>query len=644
MKSNRSPKGYWLFVLIATALIALTLIPASTTAQSNSQVRIVRLSFVEGTVTMYRPDADEWAKAFVNTPIQQGFKLATDANSFAEVEFENGSTARMGQSSEINFTTLSLSPEGNKINRLTLARGYATFAVTPERGDVYQISAAGSTYAVTDKTMFRVDVDPGGQRLEVFKGDVAVQGPYGSGTIASNHVLVLTPGAAEPFQVTEGITEDAWDQWVDKRQQTETLASNKAGPGNARLYAGSSLYGWNDLSYFGSWNYMPGFGSCWSPMMGAGWAPYSIGRWSWYPGLGYTWISGLPWGWLPFHYGSWIYPAGTGWCWLPGNFSMWSPGLVTWYQGPGWVSWAPRIPAGHSNRPLRCPSGQNCSTAVRVNTFQSGRPISPHDIITVNPFHGRGVASPTVPLTRSLRLPGPAVDGYPFARGRTAERSGVHFQRRVVAPTRVFSQGTIRGAWDVQPHAPAVFDQQTRRFVNRAGPALPVHGNGMTSGRSTINNDMLIRSRGGLHPGYHAGSLASIPISSVGTRARSVRRSDSLLPSAHRSGNGVVMRTFREPRMPNFRQERQMLRRERRMENARARRQMQQMNRRSGMSQQRMNRSSSPGRSSGGFGRSQSMGRSSGQMGGGMRSGGGMGGGMRSGGGGMGGGARGPRH
>lgn len=594
MKSNRSPRGYWLFVLLATALITSTLIPASTTAQSNSQVRIVRLSFVEGTVTMYRPDADEWAKAFVNTPIQQGFKLATDANSFAEVEFENGSAARMGQSSEIDFTSLSLSPEGNKINRLTLARGYATFAVTPESGDVYQISAAGSTYAVTDTTMFRVDVEPGGQRLEVFRGDVAVQGPYGSGKIARKHVLEVTPGAADPFQITKGIKEDAWDKWVDKRQQTATLASNKAGPGNGSLYAGSSLYGWNDLSYFGSWNYLTGFGSCWSPMMGAGWAPYSIGRWSWYPGLGYTWISGLPWGWLPFHFGSWIYPAGLGWCWLPGNFSMWSPGLVTWYQGPGWVRWAPRPFRGHSNRPLRCPGGQNCSTAVSVNTFQAGRPISPNDVITVNPFHGRAVASPTVPLTRSLRLPGPAVDGYPLAaRGGAAGRSGFHFRRRRAAPTRVFSQGTVSGAWNVRPHAPAVFDQQTRRFVNRSGPAFPVHGNGMRSGRSKINNDMRIRNR----------------------------------------------------------QERQMLRREQRMENARARRQMRQMNRRSGMSQQRMNRSSSSGRSSGGFGRSQSMGRSSGQMGAGMRSGGGMrssgggmGGGMRSSGSGMGGGARGPHH
>jgi hypothetical protein len=44
-----------------------------------SHARIVRLSFVEGTVTVLRP-ASDWANAPVNTPIQEGFQLSTDKN------------------------------------------------------------------------------------------------------------------------------------------------------------------------------------------------------------------------------------------------------------------------------------------------------------------------------------------------------------------------------------------------------------------------------------------------------------------------------------------------------------------------------------------------------------------------------------
>jgi Family of unknown function (DUF6600)/FecR protein len=633
MKIIRSPRVYWLFVLLAAALIS-SLIPAPATAQSDSQVRIVRLSFVEGTVRMYRPDADQWAKAFVNTPIQQGFKIATDANSFAEIEFENGSTVRLGQSSELDFPSLALSPEGAKINHLTLAQGYATFAFSPGKGDVYNVAAAGSNFDASSKSMFRLDLDQGSERLEVFKGAVAVRSPYGNESVASNQVFELAAGGANPSQITNGITEDAWDRWVDKRQQTTAVAFNKTGPAQGGLSADGSLYGWSDLSYFGAWNDLPGVGSCWSPMMGADWAPYSIGRWSWYPGMGYTWISAMPWGWLPFHYGSWIYPASTGWCWLPGSFSAWSPALVTWYQGPGWVSWSPRNYVGGFNTPVNCPAGQNCSVAVSSNTFQGGRVISPNDVLRVKPFSGRAVNSPTLPLTRSLRLPGPAVDGP----GLVATTGGAGISPRFrarrsdAAPTRVFSQSAIQGSWNVQPHAPAVFDLQTRRYVNRSGPAL--------------NNDVLLRSRTGLQPGNNRGPLTSIPIAELGTQAGTSLHSSSLIPSARLAGSATANGVIQQPRMPDFRQERKMMKMQQKMERQQVRREMR-MEKQSRMRQQRMERSATPQRSSGGFGnsQSQSVDRTSGQMGGGSPNNGmgggmsnsGLGGGMRGGGGGGGG-------
>src|SRR5690348_14180741 len=77
-----------------------------------SHVRIVRLSFVEGTVTVKKPDLADWSTAPVNTPIEEGFKLSTSQESFAEVEFENTSTARLGQLTLVNFDQLVLSPNG----------------------------------------------------------------------------------------------------------------------------------------------------------------------------------------------------------------------------------------------------------------------------------------------------------------------------------------------------------------------------------------------------------------------------------------------------------------------------------------------------------------------------------------------------
>src|SRR5215472_17226145 len=148
-------------------------------AQPNSHVRIVRLSFAEGTVSIQRPDVTGWTTAPANTPIQEGFQLSTGKTSFAEVEFENGSTARIGELSRLEFIELSLAPSGGKVNRLTFSQGYATFHVTPGPDDIYEVSVARAKLTPKGKAEFRADLDGANLRVEVFKGAVECSGPQG---------------------------------------------------------------------------------------------------------------------------------------------------------------------------------------------------------------------------------------------------------------------------------------------------------------------------------------------------------------------------------------------------------------------------------------------------------------------------------
>jgi hypothetical protein len=83
--------------LIAAAGIIVLLTAMPVCAQTQSASRVIRLSFVEGTVTVQRPDVQDWAEAPVNTPLQQGFKLSTGENSFSEIQFENGGAIRLGE-------------------------------------------------------------------------------------------------------------------------------------------------------------------------------------------------------------------------------------------------------------------------------------------------------------------------------------------------------------------------------------------------------------------------------------------------------------------------------------------------------------------------------------------------------------------
>jgi len=390
-------------------LTAIYCVPSLLFAQEDlSHARVVRLSFVNGTVAVKRPGSSEWAKAIVNTPIQEGFGLETAGHSFAEVQFENGSTARLGELSKIDFSQLAMDPKGNKLNRLSFQRGYATFNFIPERGDVYTVSAAGATLAPKGKSEFRTDFDQDRLRLEVFRGSLDVASPSRSVQLGKDKVLEFEPQSAAALNIQHGIEKDSWDKWSDARDTQSQLTVNDQAVG-----LNHTLYGWEDLDEYGDWAYIPGFGYGWSPYAAAGWTPYSMGLWSWYPSFGWTWTSGEPWGWLPYHYGLWNFDPSFGWFWMPGNFGVWSPALVSWWSGSGWIGWTPYGAV--------LPAGYNGLVTVPGSTVQNGKPIGPGGVVRRPANQGTHIARPSfqpsalamlsgVPLPKGVALASSAVN------------------------------------------------------------------------------------------------------------------------------------------------------------------------------------------------------------------------------------------
>lgn len=379
-------------------------------SQNLSHVRIVRLSFVEGPVQIQRSDSEEWADAVVNTPIQEGFRVGTNGGGFAEIEFENASTVRVGQDSSLEFTQLALAESGGKINRLTLQKGYATFHFIPERDDQYEVMTPDGKITPQGKTKFRIDIDNAAERLEVFSGSVYVDSNLGGGTVAKDNTVLMDPNAADPWSVAQGITEDDWDHWVDNREEV-LLASHDRSPSPMVGGYYDSLYGWNDLDYYGSWSMLPGYGMCWVPNATDGWAPFTVGQWAWYPGMGFTWISYEPWGWLPYHSGDWIYTPGLGWVWNPNNLGAWYPARVVWFQGPDWVGWAPGRRSGNGAVTSSCANSQGCVTRVSVARFTYGGPINGDDILRIKSGGGQPVSQPTINPTGHILLPGLPLTG-----------------------------------------------------------------------------------------------------------------------------------------------------------------------------------------------------------------------------------------
>ena len=384
------------FPLVVLGSFVLPLLPTALFAQKSlSHVRVVRLAYVSGTVGVKRPASTEWAKALVNTPIQEGFELSTAANSYAEVEFENGSTARLGEFSRVSFDQLAIDENGSKLNRLTFEKGYATFHLLPEHHDTYAVKLADATLTPNGKSEFRADLDHSRARVEVFAGSIDLATAGKTIKLGKDKVLEFNPATTEvAMNQKQGIVKDSWDKWTSERDSQSQLAlADQAVP------ARGSMYGWSDLDAYGEWGFFPGFGYGWSPYASMGWSPYSIGMWSWYPGMGYTWIGGEPWGWLPYHYGLWNYSPGFGYFWMPGNFdASYSPALVSWYSGPGWIGWAPLGVIGGA--------GQSIVNTVPGGVMQNGSAITPGSVNHVATTAGTLITKMPFEPGESAMLPG----------------------------------------------------------------------------------------------------------------------------------------------------------------------------------------------------------------------------------------------
>jgi hypothetical protein len=375
----------------------------------------------------------------------------------------------LGEMGLIDFKQLGLAPDGSRTSRLDLRQGYATFHLLSSRlEESLQVETPYGTLSCQGEAKFRVDLDQGVQRLEVFGGAVQEESNLGAITVEQDSVLLIQPGAPQPTVVSQGITEDDWDQWVENREAL--LASSPAipSPSNDPDETSDVTYGWNDLQQYGTWSNVAGMGLGWRPTLTTnGWAPYSAGQWCWYPG-GYTWIGSEPWGWLPYHYGGWDFVPGMGWAWFPGRLTNWSPATVTWFQGPNWIGWVPRP----HRRTGNADCGHNCGGGVvSTSTFRHGGVLRSSSMLGLNPKTGAHVREPGVVPSTTAKLIGAGVS-FPAAHGQGV--GGTAHAGVEVAPLAIItSPGSGRSDGGAPSHSTIIYDPQKQVYINSRRVARP---------------------------------------------------------------------------------------------------------------------------------------------------------------------------
>lgn len=451
-----------LSVFAAAVCLVLVAPPfAASQVSDYSYARVVRLSYIEGDVQVYRPEEDGWQAAVVNLPLAQGYVVSTGFGR-AEIEFESGATARIAENTVLQFTELALSG-GGRLTQLTLTNGIGSFYANLSRLDSFVVLTPHLQVTIPENARFRLDVDAQQTVVSVHKGDVDVETREGTRRLTKNQALrfLATDGSLLTARAPDF---DSWDRWVSDREDII-----HAGRNASLQYARAPFsYGMADLYRYGNWSYLSGYGYCWQPIgVPVNWSPYWNGQWIFARGVGWTWLSFEPWGWVPYHFGRWAF-TGAGWAWIPGHFNTWHPGPVHWVQIGNRVGWVPRGPNDRPGQPPEnlpggavVPTGPGGTLAPTPNERVDANVLTKVEILEDAPtrfdsfVRGRKFSAPVAGTPVN-----PPAGSTPAAPPRTP----VATDDESPSPARS-RQGGVGGRSTI------IFDSEQRRFVNH--PSAP---------------------------------------------------------------------------------------------------------------------------------------------------------------------------
>jgi hypothetical protein len=345
-------------ILIAALFAMPTALSGTATAaidddfyeEDEPSARVARVSFVDGDASLRQHDSNEWEEVGRNTPVFAGDEYYTGRRSRLEIQLGGGRYVRLGERTDVVFADLS--PDHV---RMEVPSGVVIVSVRDlDRGEWFEISAPAAAVTIRDEGVYRVDVDDRGDtRVAVVRGEAEVSDTNDSLLLQAGESVRLGPDSGGFFDVVSFNYDDDFGDWCRDRDNYYDSYYSSSAPIRS-INNRNDIYGLVELAAFGTWLTVDGYGSCWQPSVGSGWAPYSSGYWQWYPGYGYTWISNEPWGWAPYHSGRWLFDGSYGWVWVPwssycgGNYN-WRPHQTYFYgyngyNGYAWVPLAPNEP------------------------------------------------------------------------------------------------------------------------------------------------------------------------------------------------------------------------------------------------------------------------------------------------------------
>ncbi len=333
---------------VAMSLVLFLCTALAGNAWADPPGQVGRLGAMNGQVWQFSPDSGEWVTAERNRPLTDGDRIATDADSHADVRI-GSTTVRLDAGTELEVLHIDDDHVALQLHNGTIA----TRLRSAEAAREFELRTGEGRFITNRPGRYRFDRADESSHVTVLSGEAMYEGPGSALTVNSGQraEFWLENNAAQ-YAITDPIRDNfaAWSADQDRRD--ERSASTR--------YVSPEMTGAEDLDRYGRWEQAPDYGAVWIPQaVPVDWAPYRAGHWAWVSPWGWTWIDDQPWGFAPFHYGRWVSYRDR-WCWVPGTYvrrPVYAPALVGWVGGPrvnvsisigspgpavGWFPLAPR--------------------------------------------------------------------------------------------------------------------------------------------------------------------------------------------------------------------------------------------------------------------------------------------------------------
>jgi hypothetical protein len=247
--------------------------PVPAAPSSNSLLtypQIVRISLLQGDVRIARGEKKaSWEKATSDLPLETGFNLVTGNDGRVEIEFEDASTAYLGENSVLSFNDLSTTA-GVPDTDMTLLSGTLTLRLKPTMaGERYLVRTPTDHVAVVYPSHPFVRVNSYLDAMKLTAESDTTFHLGGAFAKENRKGETATFRSGQPTSVADS-PEDAkafadWDSWVDKHVAARD-AAQAAVMKEANLSA--PVPGLADMQGQGHFFPCAPYGTCWEPSHG----------------------------------------------------------------------------------------------------------------------------------------------------------------------------------------------------------------------------------------------------------------------------------------------------------------------------------------------------------------------------------------